>query len=107
MLRSAATALSNLAAGSQQNKDAIVAAGALPRLVALLRFNRPVVQEKAAKAISNLSRGSQQTNNAILAAGALPGLTALLKSDQPADVQRHVGIALIGLQLGIRAARMP
>ena len=76
--------------GSLDNKDAIIAAGAVPQLVALLRSDEPVVQEKAASALWGLS-GSRQDKDAITAAGAVPLLVALLRSDKPAVQEAAAG----------------
>ncbi|KAL3162219.1 hypothetical protein ABBQ32_009923 [Trebouxia sp. C0010 RCD-2024] len=87
----AAEALSHQALLSQQNKDAIIAAGVVPPLVAMLRLDQPMVQQDAAAALHNLAKDSQQSRDPIIAAGALPPLVALLRSDQPAAQQDAAG----------------
>lgn len=51
----AASCLGNLAAGSHQNKDAIIVAGAVPLLVALSRSKQPNLQTTASKALRRLN----------------------------------------------------
>ena len=65
------------------DKDAMIAAGMIPAIVALLKSDQPRVQEEAALALGNISRESQH-NKAVIAAGAVPLLAALLHSAQPA-----------------------
>ena len=73
-----------LAAGSQSNKDGIIAACAVPRLVALLRSPQPDVQGNAAGALWNLAAGSQQNRDTMIEAGAMPLLDAVLRASEPA-----------------------
>ena len=93
MQAAAAGALGKLAAGSQQGRKVVVAAGAVPMLVALLG---PAVQEKAAAAVCAIAAGSQQNRDAIIAAGAVPPLVGPLRADQPA-VQEKAARALSNL----------
>ena len=93
LLRIAADTLEILAAGSQHNKDAIIAAGAMPLLVAALRSDQPKVQEQVSAALGILALGSQHTKDAIIAAGAVPALVCTLSSDQP-NVQGHAASSL-------------
>ena len=67
---------------SPQHEGAVIAAGAVPLLVALLRSDEPAVQEQAAGALGGL----HHSKDTIIAAGAVPLLVALLSSEQP-DVQ--------------------
>ena len=80
----AAVKMWHLTRSSQPNRDGVIAAGALPLLVALLRSDQPAVQEAATGCCGNLSSGSQLDENAIIAAGAVPLLVALLSSHHPA-----------------------
>lgn len=81
----AAAALSNLA---NQDPDylharaAMIAAGAVPLLVALLTSEEPQVQAAAAQASWHFALGYEQAQDAIIAANALPQLVMLLRSDQ-------------------------
>ena len=73
----AAKALAALAAGSQQSKDAICTADALPVLVSLLKSDSSFVHHLAAQVLGELADGSQQSKDAIVA----EALVSLLKSD--------------------------
>ncbi|KAL3146084.1 hypothetical protein ABBQ38_015433 [Trebouxia sp. C0009 RCD-2024] len=66
-------------ASSQLNRDATVAAGVVPLLVAMSSSNLPAAQEAAAAALLSLADGSQANNDA---AGAVPLLVALLRQQQ-------------------------
>lgn len=82
----AAKALKHLAKGSQQSKDAVIAAGALPLLVTMLRSDRPNVRDVAVGVLGCVANGSQQSKDAVVAAGALPLLIALSLSQLPTDM---------------------
>ena len=69
----------NFAVGSQQNKDVIVAAGAVRLLIVLLRSDHSDPQAAAAGALRDLAASCQQNWDAIIAAGAVPMLVALLE----------------------------
>ena len=97
MQESAAGALWDLA---YKARDALIATGVVPLLIALLRSDKPDVQQRAAGSLRNLANGgSQQNKEAIIAAGALPLLIALSRSDQPV-VQQHAAGALKSLANG-------
>lgn len=81
-----------------ENRNAIIAAGALRPFVALLSSDQPAVQEQAARASCSLAAGSQHTQEAIAAAGALPLLNVLLRSLQ-SDVQAEAAGALQNLAI--------
>ena len=70
-------ALKSLANGSQQMKDAICAAGALPLLVQCLRSGHSGLIGQAAAALTCLTTGSQQNKDIIHAAGVVFALKAL------------------------------
>jgi len=91
----AACVLMTLADGSQQSQDAIISADVLPLLVALLRSDNSVVQERAATAISLLA-GSQANTDAIVSAGAVPLLVGMLKADK-LSVQNDAAKAFVEL----------
>ena len=84
---------------SEQTRDAIIAAGTLPLLVALLRSDNSGLHQQAADALLSLAEGSQQNKDAIIAAGVVPLLVALLRSDKPAVHQPAAG-ALMSLTGG-------
>ena len=81
MQQQAADVLKGLATGSQQNKDAIIAAGALPVLVNLVWSSGSSLQQQAVGIFANLGDGAQQSKDAITAAGALSALVALHPGD--------------------------
>lgn len=99
----------NTRVGSNTSQaTAIIAAGALPLLVALLQSDKSAVQEAAAHALRSLAIGSvsndEQNKEAIIAAGAVPLLVALLRPYQP-EVQRRATQALEGLAEGSQLSR--
>ena len=79
----------------------MMAAGAVPPLDALLKSDKPGVQEQAGKALHVLAIGSEQNQDAMIAAGAVPLLVALLRSDKPAVQERAAG-ALEHLAYGVQ-----
>lgn len=56
-------ALFTLAEGSQQSKDAVLAAGAVPLLVASLNSDQRAVQEQAADALAQLAVSTERTSS--------------------------------------------
>ena len=62
---------------SEQQADAVIAAGAVPLLVELLRSDLPALQKAAAGALWFLALGSQQSKDAIISGGDVPPLAAL------------------------------
>ncbi|DBB07689.1 TPA: hypothetical protein ACH3X3_009114 [Trebouxia sp. C0006] len=91
----AACVLMTLADGSQQSQDAIISADVLPLLVALLRSDNSVVQERAATAIRILAF-SQANADVIVSAGAVPLLVGMLKADK-LSVQTDAAKAFVEL----------
>ena len=85
--------------GYQQNIDAIIAAGAVPALVALLHSHQPSAQEEAAPALGDLAFGSHCITDAIIVAGGVPLLAALFASDKPGATQVAASV-LVGLADG-------
>ena len=69
----------NLAAGDAAIKAAIVAAGALVPLAALVRDGDAQGKANAAGALGNLAGGDAAIKAAIVAAGALEPLAALVR----------------------------
>ena len=90
---------------AQSNRDSIIAAGALPLLVAFLRSQQPAVQQAAAKAFWHISRGSQQNKAAIVAAGGVHSLVATLKS--PACLCMSVCLCLPACWVFFVSVRLP
>lgn len=70
-------ALPESAAGSQQNRDAIVTAGPGPLLAALLRPDEPALQQQAAGTLQNLACGLHNHKDMIMTADAVPLIVTL------------------------------
>jgi hypothetical protein len=58
-------------------RDEVVAAGAVPQLVAVLKGGSAAAQKAAAQVLRNLADGSEDRKAQIKAAGAVPPLVAL------------------------------
>lgn len=86
----------NLAPG-HQHKYAIVAAGAVSLLVALLRYDQPLAKDSSRRFASPCS----WLTDAIVAAGAVPLLVAMLKSNQ---LDARAAAAAAAGALGSKAA---
>lgn len=71
--------------------DAVVEAGAVPRLVDLLA--EPGLELEAAWALTNVASGTSAQTATVVEAGAVPGFVALLKSDD-AEVREQAAWAL-------------
>ena len=84
---------------SQPSKDAFIAAGVLPPLVAMLRSNHLDVQMAAVCTLGSLVYGSEQNKAAIIAAGAVPPLVEALRS-QERSLQGRAAATLGGLAQG-------
>lgn len=81
---SAARALGYLAADSEPNKADIVAAGAVPALLQLLRCNsRGHATDEALRTLCKLADGGYPIQSAIIAAGTVPALVQLLDLSDP------------------------
>ena len=79
---------------TEQNRAAIIEAGAVVPLIALLSHERVEVQEEAAAALRSLSVGQATVRQQIVTSGGLPPLLAMLDQPQssPAvhqEPQRH------------------
>ena len=74
----------------REDGDGVIAAGALPLLIVLLRSEIWTQQVLAAGALTHLANGSQKTRDDIFAVGIVPLLVTLLRSNKPA-VQQVVG----------------
>lgn len=86
--KAAAGALWNLAYKSEDNRNVIRNAGAIPPLVRLLKSYQPEgMRREAARAISNLSCNNHANQVAIAASGAIPPLVHLLQSGTPCSVE--------------------
>eukprot|EP00727_Mastigamoeba_balamuthi_P013369 m51a1_g8655 putative importin subunit alpha-2-like (1742) ;mRNA; r:44229-60225 len=76
----AAWALANMSSDSSEMRDAVVRAGAVPALSALLRSRDVSVVRTAAFALTNLARGPDPDIDAFRAAGVAEPLPALVQS---------------------------
>lgn len=74
--------------------DAIVEAGAVPRLLQLLDRGTPEVKEKAALALHNIACNNDPQKITLVKAGALPRLLALLKSGTATAMKHNATSAL-------------
>ncbi|KAG1660175.1 hypothetical protein FOA52_005275 [Chlamydomonas sp. UWO 241] len=88
VLREAAGALADMAAGHAQNRATITAAGAIPLLVQLLGPESSAgVQQEAARALFDLAARHAQNQGTINDAGAVPALLKLLRPESSANVR--------------------
>lgn len=74
--------MEKLASGPECVKRAIVDAGVLPPLMALLGPNDGSLAVVTAEIVTRLATGPADVKQAVADAGALPGLVAQLKSTQ-------------------------
>ncbi|XP_040378642.1 U-box domain-containing protein 4-like [Oryza brachyantha] len=95
-LRGAAMEIRLLAKHSQDNRVRIVAAGALPPLVALLSRADPLLQEHAVTALLNLSL-CEENRAAVVDAGAVGPLVRALKSAASPAARENAACALLRL----------
>uniref|UniRef100_A0A0E0BWS1 Armadillo repeat-containing domain-containing protein n=1 Tax=Oryza meridionalis TaxID=40149 RepID=A0A0E0BWS1_9ORYZ len=103
-LRRAAMELRLLAKHSPDNRLRIVAAGALPPLVALLSRPDPLLQEHGVTALLNLSL-REDNRGAVVGAGAVGPLVRALRSAASPAARENAACALLRLaQLGGSAA---
>jgi vacuolar protein 8 len=87
--------LGNLADGDDANKEAIVAAGAIEPLVALVRDGDAKGKADAARALGILADGNDANKAAIRSAGGIEPLAALVRdgdAEGKADAARALGI---------------
>ena len=83
---------------SEAARDALVEAGALPPLLALLREDATSdAVEYAASALANLTCNAEPRKAAIFEAGAVPALVALLEAGAESNAAYRAAIALANL----------
>jgi importin subunit alpha-6/7 len=82
VLMDACWALSYLSDGQDERLDPVLAAGAVPLLVALLQHSSDQVIVPALRTVGNIVSGDTVHTQAVLDAGALPLLEQLLHSNK-------------------------
>jgi len=74
--------IGNVATGDDKQTDAVVAAGALPHLGALMRSSKKGLRKEAVWTISNITAGSKHQIEAVKCAGIVPELVRLLQEGE-------------------------
>ncbi|EGG23005.1 hypothetical protein DFA_05135 [Cavenderia fasciculata] len=70
--------------------DYVIKYGFVPRLIQLLHFDDPVIQEEAAWALTNIASGSQQNTYSVVNLNIIPTLASLLSSPHPRIVDQSI-----------------
>lgn len=74
----AAAALANLARESSENRESILKADGVPRLLRMLQSESREAREKSASAVARLAYKSRENQNAVARAGGIPMLVSTL-----------------------------
>lgn len=79
ILTPALRAVGNIVTGDDIQTDAVISAGGLPHLGALLRHHRANIMKEAAWAISNITAGNTEQIQQVINAGLVPSLINVLQ----------------------------
>lgn len=103
----AAWSLSNIAGGTSAHTRAVVNAGALPPLVALLQAGDQDVRDQAVWALSNVAGDGPALRDAVLATDALPALLTELSERCSPALQRVAAACMRNLVRGAPPPPLP